>query len=169
MERVHYRRRTPPKFSQSSAFPEGRERRKTFHEQDVSPKFAAPPTHEVAEEPEKEEGFKEKLIAQGIISGIILMVVLILRLTDHAQVVDIRASLSNALSGHVTTEQVADEVRRLLAIGEETFMGTGTPVQEVFEQPPATTRIDENLLRELSEGTDDLQTTAPEPIATPEL
>jgi hypothetical protein len=155
--------------------PEERGQRRAFHEQAFPPKAQyTPPVHEAAEEPK--EGFKDRLVAQGIISGIILMVVLILRLTDHPYAVDVRASLNNALSGTVTTEQVADEVRRLLAIGEETVLPVQIPVQlpvqsEVPEEaePFATTRIDEDVLRELSEWTDDLQPTAPDPMDLPEL
>jgi hypothetical protein len=131
-----------------------------------------PAPQQQADEEERvgSEGFREKLIMQGIISGIILMAVLILRLTDHPQAAGIRTNLSHALAGNITVDQMAAEAQRvMLAIG----IGESAPAQAGAQYseptPPASTRIDESVLRDLSEWTDDLQTTAPDPIVIPEL
>jgi len=120
--------------------------------------------------------FREKLIVQGIISGIIFTVVLVLNLTDHPQAANIVTNLNQAISGNITIEQVAIEVRRFLGedlgdadtpIGYDALEFQSLPIEGQTVAP----RIDEDMLREIFGWTDsdDLQTTAPEPITLPEL
>jgi len=167
MERVHYRRYAPSKLNSSAPQPE----RVTEYYSEAYP------------EAEEKGGFLEKLIVQGIISGVIFAVVLVIGMLDNPQAVGIRNNLSEAISAHTTAEQVAAEVRRFLGeedlsalAGEAVYIeSVPEPALPVIPAIPDTQitapRIDEEMMREVfgeSEG-DDLQTTAPEPIALPEL
>ena len=183
MERVHYRRHSPSRLH-------SHQRPRPVMDYD-EPSHVKPKQSDTAES----SGFIEKFIVQGIISGVILAVILVFSMVDDPQVMNIRANLSQALSDHITAEQVAVEVRRLLGNeqGDTTIPAYIDKVQsqdidypyldpEVFvpvtetptiatEVPTAAPRIDEDMLREMfgyTEG-DDLQTTAPEPIVPPEL
>jgi len=200
MDRVHYRRHTPSQLHTSRPAPERSSyqvHNKNQHTQSTAPQS-------------ENGGFREKLIVQGIISGVIFAVILILGMVDDPQAVSIRANLNQAISDHVTAEQVSTEIHRFLGNGSQRFFGEGPayieapvyiegPVYPYLDSAPilerpypaeemelwqseglpdaqhegqiATPRIDEDMLREIlgwTEG-DDLQTTAPEPIAPPEL
>ena len=184
MERVHYRRHTPSRLHNHKPVLD----RGAYHVQH-NPTPVQPASHESG-------GFREKLIVQGIISGLIFAVVLALGMMDNPQAASIRINLNQAISDHITAEQVATEVHRFLgntplemlageSISIETPIHAGdivypyldTDTAPVFEAetqtegPITTPRIDEDMLREIfgwPEG-DDLQTTAPEPIILPEL
>ena len=162
MERAHYRRYTPSKMHTITSIPERIADGSAYQVQQVQPAGA------------ETGGVIEKLIVQGIISGIILAAVLILSFTNHPQASDILTNLSQAISGHISAEHVAAEVRRFL--GEETPNLMRGPVYTeapVTDRPQilTTPRIDEEILQEvlgIRDGSD-LQTTAPEPIVLPEL
>ena len=185
MDRVHYRRYTPSKLQRS--LPPGAAERNAYREQNSQ--YQRP----VAAEGADTDGFREKIIVQGIISGIILAVVLVLNMADNPWASDLRGNLGGAISYHITAEQLAFEVRRVLGDGsalggqnvyidnpdsvpmeglmlpqETADVQLGAPAPG--EHTPSG-RIDEDVLREIigrAEG-DDLQTTAPEPILLPEL
>jgi len=169
MERVHYRKYTPSKLKRDDA---------------DSTKFHSYPTSEAAV-PEK-NSFVEKLVMQGIISGIILAVVLVLNLLDNSVAVGIRNSLNVAIAEHITAEQVAAEVHRILGVPApshaeyldyEIIIPSNNPVTgpivnpNIELSPEANPRIDEDMLREILGYTDtnDLQPTAPESMIPPEL
>ena len=172
-ERVHYRRYTPSRLHS------------TAHQDDF---ILQEPVQAVQEVEADTVSIAEKLIIQGIISGIILAVVLLLNVVNIPHTAGIRASLNEALSGHVSAEHLADEINRLLS-GEilPNINLPGTPIfvdginntpapavpdLQVSPTPPVTTRIDEDILREAigqNEASDSLQTIAPEPMAIPEL
>ena len=101
MDRVHYRRYTPSRLRSSLPEPEpsGGFADDHFDQQSIGPR--EPVT----------KSYLEKLIVQGIISGIILAVVLAVNMTDHPR---IQTSLNQAISSHVTAEQVAAEFNRFL-------------------------------------------------------
>jgi len=180
MERVHYRRYTPSKL-QGQPQPIS----------DQKLLYAQPPIKS------EKIGFREKLIVQGIISGIILAVVLALSMIQDPQAMRIRVDLSRAISEHITAEQVAGEIHRFLGNRSQETQGLilAPYIEEPFYEEPfteepvyielapafeaetqaerqmTTPRIDEDILWEIfgqSEG-DDLQTTAPEPMILPEL
>ena len=186
MERVHYRRHMPSRLHS----PKQHLQPVIEYETTVNSKPKQSDTQESG-------GFREKFIVQGIISGIILAVILVFSMVDDPQVVNIRANLSQALSDHITAQQVAVEVNRLLGNPRQgSFIITPAYMDRnqsqdmyypyldpealvpVTETPAVLTegqmtapRIDEDMLREIlgyREG-DDLQTTAPEPIILPEL
>ena len=163
MERVHYRKYTPSKLHTAYTPPERPAAR------------PAPPSD-----------FREKLIVQGIISGIIFAVVLLITVVDNPLVSGIRGNLGQAISSHITAEEVAGEISRFLGdIGDIPLPGapvyvetaptipeapvvSDLPAAPVMPETP-TGRIDEDMLREMLGDTDDLQTTAPGPMTMPEL
>ena len=166
MERVHYRRHTPSKLGQNDGEP-----------QKYEPRTSNPVEAEGNE-------FVEKLIMQGIISGIILAAVLLINLIDSPMTMGIRNSLNEAITEHITAEQVATEVRRFLGdpmpatyVDYDTTIPIYTPTTEPIVNPNIelsprdNPRIDEDMLREILGYTeiDDLQSTAPESIIPPEL
>ena len=186
MERVHYRRYTPSRL-------QGQQRSHRILDDNLS--NVRPVKRSGAEK----IGFREKLIVQGIISGIILAVVLVLSMIQGSQVMVIQTNLNKAISEHITAQQVAREVNRFLGNGRQSaFINElilTTYVEEPFYNEPfleesayieqfsafeaetpvegqiTTPRIDEDILREIFGWSegDDLQTTAPEPMTLPEL
>jgi hypothetical protein len=88
MERVHYRRVTPS-YGAAPA-----ERRRP----------AAPPDTEPS-------GFRERIIIQGIVSGVMLAVILALCLLNSQWTAQARAGLEQALDGHTTLEGLANSAR----------------------------------------------------------
>ena len=180
MERVHYRRYAPSQLHGPQVLE---------HHEIERPKYAAyaAPEAEVATVSADSGAFIEKLIVQGIISGIMFAVVLMLLAVDNPWAINMRGSLQTAISGHITAEQAAAEVRRFMGEGEN-LAGSDVSnyIDDVPEQPAApddtvmplpvefpepVTRIDEDILNDIlghTEG-DDLQTTAPGPMIMPEL
>ena len=187
MERVHYRRYTPSKLH---SYRQPQPISDHNLQQHVQP-----------EQPPKPEriGFREKLIVQCIISGIILAVVLAISMVHNPQIISIRNGLNQAISEHITVEQVAAEVHRLLGNEHQVFFINELALEPYIDEPVyeepfgeepvyiepipgfeaeapsegqiTTPRIDEDILREIFGYSegDDLQTTAPEPIILPEL
>ena len=152
MERVHYRRYAPSRLNSYAT-------------------AGSHPAYYTPAEPESDGSFKEKLIMQGIISGIILTVVLALNLVNFPQAARIRESLSQALRGTVSMEQIAQEANRIFNFGEDgAIVIDGFLPQAPTEQAPEYTvpRIDEDVLRELA-GYDDLKSQTPAPITLPEF
>ncbi|MCL2421167.1 MAG: hypothetical protein FWD03_04850 [Defluviitaleaceae bacterium] len=138
MERVHYRRHSP---SQLRTTPPAAER-KSYHVP-----HSPTPAPSSSASPEK-ASFREKLIVQGIISGIIFAVVLALGVIDNPQAAIIQTNLSQAISDHITAEQVAVEFNRLLGnipshtlAGEPVYMETpaytGDPPYPYLDPAPA--------------------------------
>ena len=166
MERVHYRRYAPSRLEPNVV-------------------RQAPVHSTQAAESGSSCSLAEKFIIQGIISGIILAVVLFLSIVDNPHAMGIRGNLSQAISGHITAEQVAAEINRLLelpveglpilpapAYAEEIPQFTEPEALPYAEMPvDAAPRIDEDIFREIFGYTDgdNLQTTAPEPMIIPEL
>ena len=147
MDRVHYRKYSPSRLHT---------KQERWDSREEAPKV-------------KSSAFVERLIVQGIISGIIFAVVLALSIVDNPRVGDIRASLGYAVSSHISMEQAALEIDRFLGGSTEEYIHS-PEVVPVMPQAP-TTRIDEEILLEIlgyPEG-DSLQTTAPGPIILPEL
>ena len=195
MERVHYRRYTPsrlydaPKAQNRPLVPDSISAQSAVADTAGWPGSAKPM--------KESSGFREKLIIQGIISAIILAAVLVLSIVDNPHAMSVRGNLSQAISGHITAEQVAVEVNRFLAEvplpgdvlrfdGEPDSMALPAYIESVSEtvneadtlpDPTAAPieqqagRIDEDVLREAFGWTDgdNIQTTAPEPIILPEL
>jgi len=113
----------------------------------------------------KTNDYREKLIVQGIISGIILTVVLFLSVVDNPWTLDMRIQLGQAISGHISAEQVAGQLRVVLGGETETSQLPAEPL----EAAPSG-RIDEDILRELGiSEVEELKITAPEPMIPPEL
>ena len=110
MERVHYRRYSPSRLHETN---------QQRPELPVSYKNGTGTP----------SGFREKLIVQGIISAIILAVVLALNIVDNPQAINIRNNLNQAISGHITAEQVADEVNNFLTEGPLTALPFLLPAQ----------------------------------------
>ena len=194
MERVHYRRYTASKLHSSLPAPERVGERNAYRERYMVNQHAG--LAKMAKEAEVADsgGFREKFIVQGIICGIIFAVVLLINMTENAWALDLRASLSEAITYHVRAEQVASEVRRILGDGSalggqnmyteteqertrQMLENEGQDPQDVLAPydpaalPSPSGRIDEDVLREIIGGTEgeDIQTTAPEPILMPEL
>lgn len=199
MDRVHYRRHTPSRLHSDFHEPE-RPKDRSIHRPMFQNHENSHFTRQIKPDKPDKAGFREKVIVQGIISGIIFTVVLVLNLADHPQASNITNNLNQAISRNITLEQVAVEVRRFLGedfpfLGEPAYIESAdTPIGydaadtlhqpgmqsylqpytqphiQIEDQTP-TSRIDEDMLREIFGWTDsdDLQTTAPEPITSPEL
>ena len=174
MERTHYRQHTPSRLYTSRPMADKSEEHNVRQY----------PSTRHSETAASTGGIREKLIVQGIISGVILAVVLAFSLTDNPQTTAILINLNRALSTHITVEQVVDGINRFLeeslpfeweaaytenlSIFEPESLPTEyTPLEGQLTVP----RIDENMMRELlgESENDYIQTTAPEPITLPEL
>ena len=107
MERAHYRRVTPPRFS----------RQKT--------KSTPPPQErEQYDDFPETSHFGETFIIQSIISGIILIFVLGIGFLNTPITLALRNGLDHALAGHVTVEELVDRARYF---GENWLGRTPTP------------------------------------------
>jgi hypothetical protein len=107
---------------------------------------------------------KEKLIVQSIISIIILAIVFLICLIDHPRVESVRISLHNAISGHVTVEQVTTELGRLFTSGRTDISGDGLPIPD-FQNMGILYDLNSWTAEETDESK---KSTTPGPTAIPE-
>jgi len=129
MERVHYRRYTPSKLPntfQGQDKANFGDKSRYAEQQFTEPQYADSrhiashyrERHHSESQGSAAKGGREKLIIQGIVSGMIFASVLMVSIMDNPRATGIKSDLNQAISNHVTAEQVATEVTRILEIQE---------------------------------------------------
>lgn len=112
MERVHYRRVSPPR----TGSPAGRD---TFDRSRYGPAES------------EASGYREKLILQGIVSGLILVFILLACLIENRLTGYVKSNLRLALDGWTTAENIMTEVQNFSQNLWDTPEKNDSPAEEV--------------------------------------